>query len=147
VKISSKGDYGLRALVDLAQHYEAGAPVQVKDIARRQLIPEEYLGQLMVGLRRAGLVHSVRGAAGGYLLARPPAEITVAQVLETLEGPLAMVDGLSGPPPVDGGRRGPGAAIRELWWEATQAALAVLRGMTVQDLSLRESAQSHTYHI
>ena len=146
MKISSKGDYGLRALVDLAQRYEAGAPVQVKDIARRQLIPEEYLGQLMVGLRRAGLVHSVRGAAGGYLLARPPAEITVAQVLETLEGPLALVDGLSGPP-VEGGRRGPGAAIRELWWEATQAALAVLRGMTVLDLSQRESAQSHTYHI
>jgi Rrf2 family protein len=147
VKISSKGDYGLRALVDLAQHYEAGAPVQVKDIARRQMIPEEYLGQLMVGLRRAGLVHSVRGAAGGYLLARPPAEITVAQVLETLEGPLALVDGLSGPPPAEGGRRGPGTAIRDLWWEATQAAMAVLRGMTVQDLSLRESAQSHTYHI
>ena len=146
MKISSKGDYGLRALVDLAQHYEAGAPVQVKDIARRQMIPEEYLGQLMVGLRRAGLVHSVRGAAGGYLLARPPAEITVAQVLETLEGPLALVDGLSGAP-ADGGRRGPGAAIRELWWEATQAALTVLRGITVQDLSLRESAQSHTYHI
>ena len=146
MKISSKGDYGLRALVDLAQHYEAGAPIQVKDIARRQLIPEEYLGQLMVGLRRAGLVHSVRGAAGGYLLARPPAEITVAQVLETLEGPLALVDGLSGPPSADR-RREPGAAIRELWWEATQAALTVLRGITVQDLSQRESAQSHTYHI
>jgi Rrf2 family transcriptional regulator, cysteine metabolism repressor len=147
VKISSKGDYGLRALVDLAQHYDAGAPVQVKDIARRQMVPEEYLGQLMVGLRRAGLVHSVRGAAGGYLLARPPSEMTVAQVLETLEGPLALVDGLSGPAAAEAARRGPGVAIRELWWEATQAALTVLRGMTIQDLSLRESAQSHTYHI
>ena len=147
MKISSKGDYGLRALVDLAQHYEAGAPVQVKDIARRQMIPEEYLGQLMVGLRRAGLVHSVRGAAGGYLLARPPGEITVAQVLETLEGPLALVEGLSERPQPDGARRGPGTAIRALWWEATQAALTVLRGVTVADLSLRESAQSHTYHI
>jgi DNA-binding IscR family transcriptional regulator len=66
-------------------------------------------------------------------------------VLETLEGPLALVDGLSAA--ADGARRGPGTAIRELWWEATQAALTVLRGMTVQDLSLRESAQSHTYHI
>jgi Rrf2 family cysteine metabolism transcriptional repressor len=144
VKISSKGDYGLRALVDLAQHYEAGAPVQVKDIARRQQIPEEYLGQLMVGLRRAGLVHSVRGAAGGYLLARGPAEITVAQVIETLEGPLALVDGLTGQPAAT---RAPGAAIRELWWQATQAATAVLQGVTVADLTLRESAQSHTYHI
>ena len=147
MKISSKGDYGLRAVVDLAQHHEAGSPVQVKDIARRQQIPEEYLGQLMVGLRRAGLVHSVRGAAGGYLLARPPAEITVAQVLETLEGPLALVDGLSGPPPSDAGRRGPGGAIRELWWEATQAATRVLSACSIEDLRLRELAQSHTYHI
>jgi Rrf2 family protein len=146
VKISSKGDYGLRALVDLAQHHEPGVPVQVKDIARRQHVPEEYLGQLMVGLRRAGLVHSVRGAAGGYLLARPPAEITVAQVLETLEGPLSLADGLTGPPAAEG-RRAPGAAIRELWWEATQAALRVLQSVTLQDLSVRESAQTHTYHI
>ena len=142
MKISSKGDYGLRALVDLAQHYEAGAPVQVKDIARRQMIPEEYLGQLMVGLRRAGLVHSVRGAAGGYLLARPPAEITVAQVVETLEGPLALVDGIS-----DRNTRGPGGAIRELWWEATQAATQVLSACSIEDLRVRELAQSHTYHI
>ena len=147
MKISSKGDYGLRALVDLAQNFDAGEPIQVKDIARRQRIPEEYLGQLMVGLRRAGLVHSVRGAGGGYLLARPPAEITVAQVLETLEGPLALVDGLADRSQPEGVRRGPGGAIRQLWWEATQAALTVLSGMTVHDLSLRESAQSHTYHI
>lgn len=143
MKISSKGDYGLRALVDLARHHDAGAPVQVKDIARRQMIPEEYLGQLMVGLRRAGLVHSVRGAAGGYRLARPPGEITVAQVIETVEGPLALLDGLSERPPA----RGPGAAIRALWWEAGQAALVVLRGVTIQDLVQREGAQSHTYHI
>ena len=143
MKISSKGDYGLRALVDLAQHFESREPVQVKDIARRQRIPEEYLGQLMVGLRRAGLVHSVRGAAGGYLLARPPAEITVAQVLETLEGPLAIADGLSDRP----NARGPGGAIRELWWQATQAAVRVLQASSIEDLRVRELAQSHTYHI
>ena len=69
-------------------------------------------------------------------------------MLETLEGPLALVDGLSGPGAAEGGRRGPGAAIRELWWEATQAALTVLRGMTIQDLSLRESAQyAHVPHL
>jgi Rrf2 family protein len=147
VKISSKGDYGLRALVDLAQNFDAGEPIQVKDIARRQRIPEEYLGQLMVGLRRAGLVHSVRGAGGGYLLARPPGEITVAQVLETLEGPLALVDGLTDRSQPEGFRRGPGGAIRQLWWEATQAAVNVLRQTTVEDLRGRELAQSHTYHI
>jgi Rrf2 family cysteine metabolism transcriptional repressor len=139
VKISTKGDYGLRALVELAQQFETREPVQVKDIARRQRIPEEYLGQLMVGLRRAGLVHSVRGAAGGYLLARPPAEITVAQVVETLEGPLALVDGVS-----ERNTRGPGGAIRELWWEATQAAMRVLSACSIEDLRVRELAQSHT---
>jgi len=144
VRISSKGDYGLRALVDLSRHYEAGNPVQVKDIARRQQVPEEYLGQLMVGLRRAGLVHSVRGAAGGYLLARPPGEISVLQVLEALEGPLAVADGLSDRPALAGA---PGAAIRELWCQATEAALVVLRGVTIADLSAREPAPTHTYHI
>ncbi|TAK20466.1 MAG: Rrf2 family transcriptional regulator [Chloroflexota bacterium] len=143
MKISSKGDYGLRALVDLALHHDAGAPVQVKDIARRQNIPEEYLGQLMVGLRRAGLVNSVRGAFGGYLLSRHPSEITVAQVLETLEGELALVDGLTEKP----SGRGPGGAIRDLWWETTQAALAVLQRVSIADLAAREAAQSHTYHI
>ena len=143
MKISSKGDYGLRALVDLAMHFDSSAPVQVKDIARRQSIPEEYLGQLMVGLRRAGLVHSVRGASGGYHLARSPSEITVAQVLETLEGSLALVDGMSERPAV----RGPGGAIRELWWDATQAALTILQATSIQDLCTRESAHSHMYHI
>ena len=143
MKVSSKGDYGLRALVDLAQHYEAGGPVQVREIAQRQHVPEEYLGQLMVGLRRAGLVRSVRGASGGYLLARPPAEITVADVIETLEGSLALADGLDRP----AAARGPGSAVRELWCRATQAALDVLQRTTVADLAARESAQSHTYYI
>jgi len=146
VRISSKGDYGLRALVDLAQHHDTSIPVQVREIAQRQHVPEEYLGQLMVGLRRAGLVHSVRGASGGYLLARPPGEITVAEVLETLEGSLAIADGLDRPPG-PGARRAPGDAIRELLWQATQAALEVLQRTTVADLAAKESAQSHTYYI
>jgi Rrf2 family transcriptional regulator, cysteine metabolism repressor len=146
MKISSKGDYGLRALVDLATHGRSGQPVQVKDIARRQNMPEEYLGQLMVTLRRAGLVNSVRGASGGYLLARPTDQITVADVLESLEGSLALLDGLTERPERRAGV-GPGLAIREVWWEATQAALAVLRTTTVHDLAEREALQAYTYQI
>lgn len=145
MKVSSKGDYGLRALVDMTMHATIGQPVQVKDIARRQHMPEEYLGQLMVTLRRAGLVTSVRGASGGYLLARAPETITVADVLEILEGPLAIVDGLLKKP--DRGAAGPGQALREVWWDATQAALQVLRGTTLRDLADREAMQAYTYHI
>ncbi|MBM4417344.1 MAG: Rrf2 family transcriptional regulator [Chloroflexi bacterium] len=143
MKISTKGDYGLRALVDLAGQYDAQVAVQVKDIARRQSVPEEYLGQLMVGLRRAGFVRSIRGASGGYLLARQPADITVAEVLETLEGSLALVDGLTEEPR----DRGPGSSIRRLWWEATGAALSVLRATTVGDLAARDASRAITYHI
>jgi Rrf2 family protein len=146
VRVSSKGEYGLRALVDLAVNGRGGQPVQVKDIARRQAMPEEYLGQLMVTLRRSGLVRSVRGAAGGYLLARPPDAITVADVVEVLEGPFSLVD----EPAERGDRRSDPSisrAIREVWNEANRAAQAVLRGTTIQDIADRESAAAHTYHI
>ena len=72
MKIGSKGDYGLRALIDLAERYKSGEIAQTKDIAERQAIPKDYLALIMVDLRRAGLVKSVRGAAGGYRLARKP---------------------------------------------------------------------------
>ena len=87
MKVGSRGDYGLRALVYLASLAESGDPVQIHAIAERQQIPEDYLRQLLVHLRLAGLVKSVRGPHGGYLLAKPPAEISMGEVLDALEGP------------------------------------------------------------
>ncbi len=87
MKVGSRGDYGLRALVFLASRAAQGEPVQIHAIARRQQIPEDYLRQLLVHLRLAGLVRSVRGPHGGYLLAKDPREITMGQVLDILEGP------------------------------------------------------------
>ena len=87
MKDGSRGDYGLRALVFLAAHADGAKPLQIHAIATSQLIPEDYLRQLLVQLRSAGLVRSVRGPHGGYLLARDAAEISVAEVLEVLEGP------------------------------------------------------------
>src|SRR5438094_2783866 len=88
MKIGTKGDYGVRALIDLAMYGDDG-PVQRAEIARRQHIPEAYLDHLLGQLRRAGFVRSTRGPAGGHQLTRPPEETCLLHVLETLEGSLA----------------------------------------------------------
>ncbi len=88
MKISTKGDYGVRALIDLALH-EGEGPVQRADIARRRQITTSYLDQLLAQLRRAGFVRSTRGPGGGHELAMPPADICLLHVLEALEGSLA----------------------------------------------------------
>lgn len=91
MKLSTKGRYGIHAMYDLAQYYQEG-PQPLKAVAERQQIPEAYLEQLMRPLRKADLVAAARGAQGGYMLSRAPAEITVGQVLRALEGELAVVD-------------------------------------------------------
>ena len=88
MKVSTRAEYGIRALMDLAQHYGEG-PVQSHDIARRQGLPEPYLNQLLVTLRRAGLVQSKRGPTGGHLLAKSPDQITVGEAFLVLEGSVA----------------------------------------------------------
>lgn len=90
MKISTKGRYGLRAFVDLAR-YSEDAPVSINSISERQEISEKYLEQLMTLLKRANLVKSIRGAGGGYILARPSEEISVGDVLRALEGNLEPV--------------------------------------------------------
>lgn len=91
MKISTKGRYGLRALVDLALHGEVEA-VSISSIAQRQEISISYLEQLIAKLRKAGLVNSIRGASGGYVLARDASQISVGDVLRALEGDLNPVD-------------------------------------------------------
>jgi Rrf2 family transcriptional regulator, cysteine metabolism repressor len=87
MRISNKGDYALRALFDLAQHVGAG-PVQSEAIATRQGIPVNYLNQLLIVLRRAGLIESLRGPQGGHLLARAPETISLREILIAIDGPL-----------------------------------------------------------
>src|ERR1044071_10275970 len=99
MRISSKGEYGLRALFDLAQHYGEG-PVQSRDIHERQDIDENYLNQILISLRKAGLIESVRGPQGGHRLARPPAQITLLEVVTAVQGP---------PPPSRSPRAGGGS--------------------------------------
>lgn len=91
MRLSTKGHYGLKAMFDLAQHFGSD-PIPLKSVAERQNLPEYYLEQLIAVLRKAGLVKSVRGAQGGYILARKPGEIKVGDIIRALEGPIAPVE-------------------------------------------------------
>ena len=91
MKVSTKSRYGLAAMVDLAEQYGKG-PVALRSVAARQQVSEHYLEQLMSSLRKAGFVRSIRGAQGGYILARDPATISVGDSVRAMEGPIAPVD-------------------------------------------------------
>ena len=121
MKISTKGLYGTLAVLDLALHYGSGH-VHKADIAARQGIPEQYLAQLLAVLRRAGYVKSVRGPSGGHSLAKAPEEITVAEIIELLDGPQVHEAPDSGP----AGRVVVGGILRE----AHEAASEILRKAT-----------------
>jgi len=94
MKISTKGRYGLRALIDLGVN-SRGKPVLLREIAQRQDISRRYLERLFSELKSAGVIRSIRGALGGYILSREPRAIIVSEVLEALEGPLLPVDCVS----------------------------------------------------
>lgn len=88
MRLSKKGEYALRAIVDLSLNYKKGS-VQIHEISEREKIPEKFLEQILLELKKAGLLQSRRGAGGGYSLIKPPAEITLAQVIRIIDGPLA----------------------------------------------------------
>ncbi len=111
--ISTKGRYALRAMVDLARHRDKG-PIALKEIAHRQSIPEKYLEQLFLSLRRGQLVTGFRGANGGYVLARDPTEIAVGEVIRCTEGPLEPVSCIIRGKPCG---RSDCCAVREFWQE------------------------------
>lgn len=94
MRLSTRGHYGLKAMFDLALNYGPD-PIPLKNVAERQSISENYLEQLIATLRKNGLVISVRGAQGGYILARPPSEINVGDIIRVLEGPIAPVECVS----------------------------------------------------
>lgn len=131
MRLSSKTDYGLRALVDLALHAH-GIPVQSHDIAARQGIPESYLNQLLILLRRAGLIRSVRGPQGGHQLARTPRAITLADIVGALDGPPATAR--AAPGTARGTDAATDAVAREVWARVDAALNTALGGITLADL-------------
>jgi Rrf2 family cysteine metabolism transcriptional repressor len=138
MRISSRGEYGLRALLDLAQRYGKD-PVTSADIASRQQIPEAYLNQLLIVLRKAGLVKSTRGPKGGHELAYPPDRITMADAILALEGSYSPVDDLDVPLPLEAP---PEADIlRGVWRQIDAVVGQVLESTTLGDLCQRKLAR------
>jgi Rrf2 family protein len=143
MKVGSKGYYGLLALTDLAQNCKGRQLAQVKEIARRQKIPEEYLGQIMVLLKRANLVHGERGPGGGYRLARPAENISVTDVLKTLEGPLMGVDLRN--PRERLPNSSPARKLIAAWTRAVETAEKMLEEVSVADLCKPEDPAQMYY--
>ncbi len=131
MKVSTKGRYGLRAMMDLAAHQGDGKPVFLSDIAKRQDISEKYLEQIFSTLRTAGLVTTVRGRKGGFLLAKPPTEITASDMVTILEGPSILVDCVSKPKTCD---RSEACATRDIWSLLGSKIDEVLSGFTLEQL-------------
>jgi Rrf2 family protein len=141
MKISTKGRYGMQLMLDLAVHRH-GSAVVLKDIAARQTISEKYLWQVIAPLKAAGLITSIRGAHGGYALAKAPADITVKEILTTLEGAEFFTSGAA-----DGKRPTSiwTAVTGELWSELERKLAKAMEAVTLADLARRYGEQrEHT---
>jgi Rrf2 family transcriptional regulator, cysteine metabolism repressor len=131
---STKSEYGVRVMVHLARRHGPG-PEPLAEIAKAENLPLPYLEQLVSRLRRAGLVSSTRGAHGGYELARPPAEITMGDVLRALEGPIApMICASDDPEHATSCDRSSHCTVNILWVRVRDAIAGTLDGMTLADL-------------
>jgi Rrf2 family protein len=140
MKISTKGRYALRLMLDLAVCGGDGAPVSLKDVAQRQGLSDKYLEQIVTPLSKAGLVRSVRGAGGGYLLTRAPSEYTVGEILRPLEGDLAPVECAT-----DSGfcEQCDECVTVELWQEIHRAVSQVVDHTTLADLMERQAKKKN----
>jgi Rrf2 family cysteine metabolism transcriptional repressor len=130
MKLSSRSRYGFRAILELALDYGKG-PMQIKTISDRESISNKYLEQLIAMLKASGLVRSMRGPKGGYVLSRHPSEIRLSEIFTTLEGPLLTVECLDHPEICP---RCADCVTRDLWAEMQEAVLKVLEGKTLQDM-------------
>jgi Rrf2 family protein len=144
VRISAKGEYAIKAMVDLALH--AGDDLQpIQDIAARQAIPQRYLEQVLLQLKRSGFLYARRGSAGGYRLHRPADQITVGALLRAVEGPTA------GPETRRGGPGEDAAGLQELWQTIAEAVASVVDRTTLEDLRRRalerRASARPMYHI
>ncbi|QTM99920.1 Rrf2 family transcriptional regulator [Sediminibacillus dalangtanensis] len=139
MKISTKGRYGLTIMIELAKNFGNG-PVSLKTIAKENELSEHYLEQLAAPLRNACLVKSVRGAYGGYILAKQPNEITAGDIIRVLEGPITPVEGIEDEEP----------AKQALWLRVRDAVKNVLDTTTLDDLRKHgddDSQEAYMFYI
>ncbi len=139
VKLSVKSDYAARAVLGLARAYHSGVACKVEELAAAQGIPASYLVQILIELKAQQLVRSLRGKDGGYLLARPPREITLGDVLRAVHGELLESPARNDPacPP----------ELREAWTRLQQTANAAADSINFQDLLDRAAENSKMYYI
>ncbi len=131
MRISAKADYAVRATVELAAS-PPGRPVKGDVLSRSQAIPQKFLENILGELRQAGIVDSRRGHDGGYWLARPAAEVTVADVIRAVEGPLASV---RGEPPEGVAYAGAAESLQHVWIAVRGALRSVVEGVTLADIA------------
>jgi Rrf2 family protein len=131
VNFTAKEDYGVRAVLDIAMN-RADAPIQAREVASRQSIPEQFLEQVLATLRRAGIVRSTRGASGGFDLARPADQISIGDVIRALSGPLVPMQSVSDDDQAAPGRKS--SSVDLFWVRVKDAITNVVDGTTVQDL-------------
>lgn len=137
MKLSTKGRYATRLMLDLSMHYGQG-PIFLKDIAQRQDISDKYLGQIIIPLKNSGLVNSTRGARGGYTLAREPASITLKEVLEVVEGNLSLVECVSNPKICP---KSQSCINRDVWVKLSEDMIHTLESITLAQLIEKQSVK------
>ncbi|MBR4254177.1 MAG: Rrf2 family transcriptional regulator [Lentisphaeria bacterium] len=130
MKISTKGRYGLRILIDLATH-DPAKPRQLHDIAQSQQISEKYISRLVLDLRKAKLIRSTRGVNGGIHLVKSPEEITLLEILETMEGPISVVGCVHSPAQC---RRNELCPTRDIWVKLNNGIRELTRQITLEDI-------------
>jgi Rrf2 family cysteine metabolism transcriptional repressor len=139
VKLSVKSDYAARAVLGLARHYAGGAALRVEDLASEQGIPGNYLVQILIELKAQGIVRSVRGKDGGYLLARPPGQITLRDVLQAVHGSI-----FDSPALRDAGCP---AELKRAWERLQQATETAASEITFQQLLEESGEKEKMYYI
>jgi Rrf2 family cysteine metabolism transcriptional repressor len=130
--VSAKGVYGLLAVVELARNFN-GKSIQIRDIAQRRNVPQHYLEQILVVLKKAGIVESFRGAQGGYALSIDPRQLTARQVLVALEGPLELISE---------DRRG---STVDFFWEKLQGQMATMLEISVEEILTEEQRRRQSF--
>lgn len=144
MRISAKTDYACIAMLELASQYQSGEPVRIRRIAQRHGVPPRFLVQILLQLKGAGLVASVRGAAGGYQLLKPPREISLGQVMELIDGAPDQGSPASAASPDSPAVR----VLQQAWKEVAAVERKMLGEITLADLLDRAKEQGEqTYHI
>ncbi len=141
MRMSAKGEYGVRAMVLLALNYSKG-PLSLPKIAQKENISFYFLEQIFLELRRAGLIDSVRGARGGYVLSKPPAEIPISHIIRTLEGPIAPVECLLNDEEDHACGRHEQCLARGVWEKLRDSMQEVLDDVTLGDLIAKKLPQN-----